>query len=335
MTTVTQCNAVSRTWTRRFPWRDATIVAIVTLLSALMFARLELNETLFHFSRTWEHLQLDELPITLLVLAAGLFWFASRRYREACREIQAREATEAKLAALLEQHKRLAQQHVQFQESERKALARELHDELGQYLHAIKTDAVAIQTKGAGDAPTLKRAAAAIVAHCDHLQEVLRSLIGQLRPVGLDVLGLRAALEYLLERAQTRTPERKLAVQIEGDLDSLDEPTSLTVYRLVQEGLTNASRHSGAQQVVIQLVHDVAENMLLVRFSDDGRGADPAVKPAGLGIMGMRERVEMLGGEVRIITALGAGFSIAARIPYRHRDATVSPDVPRGALAYE
>lgn len=332
---MTQCNAVSRTGTRRFPWRDAVIVAVVTSLSAATFAHLELSETLFHVSRTWEHLQLDELPITLLVLVAGLLWFASRRYREACEEIQAREATEAKLAALLEQHKRLAQQHVQFQESERKALARELHDELGQYLHAIKTDAVAIQTKGASDAPTLKRAAAAIAAHCDHLQEVLRSLIGQLRPVGLDVLGLRAALEYLLERAQSRTPERKLVVQIEGDLDNLDEPTSLTVYRLVQEGLTNVSRHSGAQRVVIQLVHDVGENMLLLRFSDDGRGADSAAKPAGLGIMGMRERVEMLGGEVRIVTAPGAGFSIAARIPYRERDATVSSDVPKGALAYE
>jgi signal transduction histidine kinase len=296
---------------------------------------LELTETLFDFSRTWEHLQLDELPITLLVLAAALAWFASRRYREVCEEIESREVAEAKLAALLEQHKRLAQQHVQFQESERKALARELHDELGQYLHAIKTDAVAIQTKGAADAPTLKRAAAAIVAHCDHLQEVLRSLIGQLRPVGLDVLGLRAALEYLLERAQTRTPERKLAMQIEGDLDGLDEATSLTIYRLIQEGLTNVSRHSGAQRVVVQVVHDTAENMLLLRFSDDGRGADPTAKPAGLGIMGMRERVEMLGGELRVVTAPGAGFSIAARIPYRHRDAVPNLDVPKGALAYE
>jgi signal transduction histidine kinase len=299
------------------------------------FARLELTETLFDFSRTWEHMQLDELPITLLVLAAGLAWFASRRYREAREEIKAREATEEKLATLLEQHKRLAQQHVEFQESERKALARELHDELGQYLHAIKTDAVAIQTKGAGDATTLKRAAAAIIGHCDHLQEVLRSLIGQLRPVGLDVLGLRAALEYLIERAQMRIPERKLAMQIEGDLDSLDESTSLTVYRLIQEGLTNVARHSGAQRVVIQVVQDTSENMLLLRFSDDGRGADPAAKPAGLGILGMRERVEILGGELRVVTAPGAGFSIAARVPFRRRDAAANLDISRGALAYE
>lgn len=330
---MTQCNAASRRSSRRFPWGDVAIVALVTLTSAITFARVDFSESLFHFSRTWEHVQLDELPITLLVLAIGLGWFAWRRYREGREEIKAREATEARLATLLEQHRRLAQQHVQYQESERKALARELHDELGQYLHAIKTDAVAIQTKSE-TAATSKRAAC-VVAHCDHLQEVLRSLIGQLRPVGLDVLGLRAALEYLTERAQMRIPERKLSVQIEGDLDSLDESTSLTVYRLIQEGLTNVARHSGAQRVVIQLVHDVAENMLLVRFSDDGRGADPAAKPAGLGIVGMRERVEMLGGELRVVTAPGAGFSIAARIPFRRRDANATVDVSKGALAHE
>lgn len=335
MTTVTHCNAAARRSAPRFPWGDAAIVAFITLLSAIGFARADLSETLFHFSRTWEHVQLDELPITLLVLATGLGWFAWRRYREGSKELDAREATEAKLANLLGQHRRLAQQHVQFQESERKALARELHDELGQYLHAIKTDAVAIQTKSETDTASSRRAASAIVSHCDHLQEVLRSLIGQLRPVGLDVLGLRAALEYLIERAQMRIPERKLSVQIDGDLDSLDESTSLTVYRLIQEGLTNVARHSGAQRAVIQLVHDVAEDMLLIRFSDDGRGADPAAKSAGLGILGMRERVEMLGGEVRVVTAPGSGFSITARIPFRRRDATANLDVSKGALAYE
>jgi signal transduction histidine kinase len=135
--------------------------------------------------------------------------------------------------------------------------------------------------------------------------------------VGLDVLGLRAALEHFLERAQQRTPERKIVVRLRGELDDLGEHTSLTVYRLVQEGLTNVSRHSGAQQVEIEVERVIDENahLVLIRVSDNGRGSKSETSTHGLGLVGMRERVEMLGGELRVITSPGMGFSILARIP--------------------
>ena len=327
MTTVTQCDTPTARASRHFPWADTAVVLGATLLAGMVFARFEFTEALFDVTRGWEHLQLDELPITLLVFVGGLAWFAWRRYCETRRELAGREAAENKLNALLQAHKRLAQQHVEFQESERKALARELHDELGQYLNAIKTDAVSIQTKGSTDPAALKRASAAIVSHCDHLQDVVRSLIGQLRPVGLDVLGLRAALEHFLERAQQRTPERRMAVRLRGDLDDLDENTSLTIYRVVQEGLTNVSRHSGAQQVEIEVERgsctrlDEDSDLVLVRVSDNGRGTDPETNTPGLGLVGMRERVEMLGGELRVITSPGMGFSVLARVPLREHAA--------------
>lgn len=319
MATVTQCDTPTASAGRHFPWKDAAVVIGTTLLAGIAFARLELTEVLFDVTRGWEHLQLDEVPITLLVFMGGLAWFAWRRFREARRELAGRQAAENKLNALLQAHKRLAQQHVEFQESERKALARELHDELGQYLNAIKTDAVSIQTKGSSDAAAMKRASAAIVSHCDHLQDVVRSLIGQLRPVGLDVLGLRAALEHFLERAQQRTPERRIAVRLRGELDDLNETTSLTVYRVVQEGLTNVSRHSGAQQVEIEVerAREEEADLVLVRVSDNGRGSRMETNTPGLGLIGMRERVEMLGGELRVVTSPGMGFSILARIPLR------------------
>jgi two-component system sensor histidine kinase UhpB len=316
MSSVTHCNSAPAQRRTYFPWRDAAVVAAVTLFAAALFAWIDLSETLFAFTRGWEHLQIDELPITLLVLAAGLAWFSWRRYREMRAELTAREAAESRLALLLQDHRRLTQQYVELQESERKALARELHDELGQYLTAIKTDAVSIQMRAAPDEP-VHRAASAVIDHCDHLHETVRNMIGQLRPVGLDILGLRAAIEHYVDVVRQSTPQRQLRLRIEGEIDDLGDVASLTLYRLIQEGLTNVSRHAGARSVDITIARRRvdAEDTVTITLSDDGRGADPKAKTLGLGLLGMRERVEMLDGTFEIRTAPGKGFAIHARIP--------------------
>lgn len=300
------------------PWVDIGIVIGVTLLAAVLFVRLELMETFFDSTRAWEHLQLDELPVTLLVLVGGLAWFSWRRYRETRRELIARKAAETQLASLLQDHRRLTQQHLTRQESERKALARELHDELGQYLNAMKTDAVTIQRRATSDA-AVHRAATAIASHCDHVHESVRALIGRLRPIGLDVLGLRAALEHYFELVRGTTPQRMLSFHLEGDLDALNDSASLTIYRLIQEGLTNVSRHAGARSVAVSVARsgEAVSDHIAVSVVDDGRGADPHARTLGLGVLGMRERVEALGGELTIRTSPGAGFEIHARIPAR------------------
>lgn len=330
MSVVTHCNAHTCRDKQAFPWSDALIVVIATLVAAVLSAQINLSETLFDATRTLEHLQVDEVPVTLLVLAVGLAWFAWRRYSETRRELAARRTAELKLATLLREHRDLAQQYVQFQESERKALARELHDELGQYLNAIKTDAVFIQTKAPAQESSLGRTASAIVAHCDHLQTIVRGLIGRLRPVGLDVLGLRAALEHLLDDAQGRAAQCRIAFSIEGDLDALEEEISLTIYRLVQEGLTNVARHSQAHTLEVSVARSAADTrdrtFIEVTLVDDGRGTDLSSRTLGLGLRGMRERVEMLQGELHITSAPGRGFSIRARIP-AHRIEAVAFDV--------
>ncbi len=317
MSNLTHCTAAPH---RRnaFLWIDIGIVIGITLLAAVLFVRLELMESFFDSTRAWEHLQLDELPVTLLVLVAGLAWFSWRRYRETRQELIARKAAESQLASLLQDHRRLTQQHLTLQESERKALARELHDELGQYLNAMKTDAVTIQRRATSDA-AVHRAATAIASHCDHVQESVRALIGRLRPIGLDVLGLRAALEHYFELVRNTMPQRTLSVRLEGDLDALGDSTSLTIYRLIQEGLTNVSRHAGARSVVVSVTRsrDGGSDHVAVGVIDDGRGADPQARTLGLGVLGMRERVEALGGSLTIRTSPGAGFAIHARIPVR------------------
>jgi signal transduction histidine kinase len=298
-------------------------------VAGLLFAYLELSEWLFALTRQWEALQLDELPAVLVVLATSLAWFAWRRYQEARGEISKRQAAEGRLAALLLENRRLAQQYLQAQESERKSLARELHDELGQYLNAIKTDAVLLQEKVADHPPAVLRAIQAIIQHTDHLHAVVRDLIRELRPVALDDLGLKAALEHYLGYCQQRMPRVQLAISLEGDLDTLGEPLSLTVYRLLQEGMTNVFRHAGAARVEIRVARTglPADGSDAVTFSisDDGRGVDRSETRSGLGLIGMRERIEMLGGQSHVTSAPGQGFKVVARIPVNNHQASTSP----------
>jgi two-component system, NarL family, sensor histidine kinase UhpB len=285
--------------------RDVTYVSLITLAVAWLAIRFELSEKFFAVTRGFEHLQVDEAPTVLFALVSCLTWFAWRRYTEARAELAARKAAEAKLECVLDVNRRLTQQYVHVQEEERKVLARELHDELGQYLNAIKTDAVSIK-------------ALAIVQHTDHVHAVVRDLIRRLRPVALDELGLKAALEHFLDEWRRRTPQMDVTMRLDGALDSLDEQTSLTVFRLAQEGLTNIARHSQATRVGIEVVRARSEDAreeVLFSITDNGAGANLRQRGSGLGLIGMRERVEMLGGQLRITTAPGYGFSIHARVP--------------------
>jgi signal transduction histidine kinase len=297
-------------------WRDLVIVALVVLASAVLFTYVEFNEWLFARTRDFEALQIDETLPVLLVLATGLSWFAWRRYREARAELIKRQAAEQRLEALLLENRRLAQQYLQAQEGERKSIARELHDELGQYLNAIKTDAVSMQEQVSGPPAS---AVSAIIRHTDHLHAVVRDLIRELRPVALDTLGLQAALEHYLDHCRQRMPQVKFTVALGGDLDSVGEPLNLAIYRLAQEALTNVSRHAQARHVGIRVTRsgppaDISD-AITFSVTDDGRGAAPDGTHSGLGLIGMRERVDMLGGEWKITTAPGQGFSLFVHIP--------------------
>jgi signal transduction histidine kinase len=301
----------------RVVWSDLALVALVVLAAWLLFATLELNEALFAITRRWELMQVDEFPATLLVLAVGLVWFSWRRYREARAELALRRSAEAHLQTLLLENRRLAQQSLAAQESERKRLARELHDELGQYLNAIKTDAASLRQSI--EDPAALRATAAISGHAEYLYAVVRNMIRELRPVALDELGLNAALEHYVEQCAQRMPEVTFEVSLAGELDSLDEQVNLAVYRLIQESLTNISRHAGARRVVLSISRASdgrgAAEAVTVKITDDGRGADLQRLPEGVGLIGMRERIEMLGGQWHVATQPGAGFAITARIP--------------------
>ena len=292
---------------------DLIAVAVGAVLLWAVSATLELSEHVVALLHRWERYQVDELLGVLLFLAFALAWYAWRRTREARRQLALRRAAEARLAESLAENRRLSMSHVDVQEAERRQLARELHDELGQHLNAIKIDAVALRNWAAERSAEMHGAALAIVDGVNHVHHTLRDLLRRLRPVGMDELGLSAALEHLLENWKLRNAATQAALTIEGDVNQLAESENMTCYRLVQEALTNVARHARAAQVVVSVIRQ--SNDIELTVSDDGAGAAHVHTASGLGLVGMRERVEALGGRFVVETQVGKGFCIRARFP--------------------
>lgn len=227
---------------------------------------------------------------------------------------------QAELARALQENRRLSQRSMQVQEEERRSLARELHDELGQSLNAIKVDAVTIRDDSQ-NAPEVQRSARSIIEVSGQVYDVVRSLMQRLRPVALDELGLRSAIEYGIEQWQRRHAAVRCRFEAAGELDGLSEQVNITLYRLAQECLTNVAKHAQATQVTIGLSRAVAgdEGAAEIRFSceDNGRGFDPELRRDGLGLVGLRERVEALGGQFELDSAACKGVRVRALIPVK------------------
>jgi signal transduction histidine kinase len=294
--------------------RDFAVVAAVSLAAAFICVKFDVSEALAAWTRPQERMQLDELPGILLVIAVCLIWFSSRRYLEAKRQLALREAMEKKLAEAHAENQQLALKYVDMQEHERKALAHDLHDELGQYVNAIKLDAVSMRD-AAPDATAVQAAARAMIVNIDRVYDVLRGLIRQLRPVGFDDLGVLAALEHCINEWRLRLPATRINLSSSAELESVDEDRGLVIFRLVQEALTNIARHSSATQVQIQIEPAATALGIEILISDNGRGADLTLPRTGLGLIGMRERVAALGGWITLAGRPGEGFIVRAFLP--------------------
>jgi two-component system sensor histidine kinase UhpB len=264
----------------------------------------------------------------LLVVACCLVWFSARRYGEARDQLVMRRATEARLAESLAENQRLAQQYVDMQEYERKALARDLHDELGQYLNVIKLDAVSIRDAASSGNDVAGNAARAVIENVDRVYGVVSGLIRQLRPAGFDELGIAAALENCVNDWRVRLPEAVIELSIDKGFDDPNEIRALALFRLVQEALTNVARHSRATRVEIRVARvrrSETQEFIEVSIVDNGTGADTEAPHTGLGLVGMRERVAAFGGSLTLASACGAGFQVMASMPVQTQR---NPDRP-------
>ena len=292
--------------------RDLALAAAAIAIVAFASVHFEASETLQAWARRWERYQLDEFPGIALVTAIALAWFVWRRVREARAELVRRIAAERALESALAENRRLSQVSVRLQEEERRRLARELHDELGQHLNAIKLEAVTMRRHAGDDAAEVRRGAESIAASADHLHAIVRDMTRSLRPAGLDELGLAAALENYVEVWREKADAR-VTLDIVGELSGLPEEVNITVYRFIQEALTNVARHARARHASIRVERTLSA--VSVTLADDGAGAPASWSTGGVGLIGMRERVEALGGSMHIVTAPERGFSVAATVP--------------------
>lgn len=299
--------------------QDIAVVVLGTAVCALLAVRFDLSERFLALTHAEEWAQLDEVPQILLVLAVFLSWFSWRRLSEARQEIALRAAAEQRLEDALQEIRRLGSRHTDIQEEERRSLAREIHDELGQYLVALRLAAAATD-RDADAARELRDLKAAIIRHVDHMHASVREILARLRPAGLDELGLAVALDNLVQGWRDRLCTVDILLDTDALPLALPEEHSLALYRLAQECLVNLSRHAQAGRATLQLRHVPGESgTACIEFTarDDGRGCDPQGLRQGYGLAGMRERVEALGGSFAIDAAPGHGFVVRARIPCR------------------
>jgi signal transduction histidine kinase len=198
-------------------------------------------------------------------------------------------------------------------EAERRRWARELHDETLQALGGVK-----VLLSGAirlDDAEAMRAVMRDAIEQLTGDIEALRGLIAELRPAALDHLGLEPALASLVQRTATTT-----GLEIGADIDinsdqRLAPELETTVYRIVQEALTNIGKHARASTVSLSVRR--ADHELCISVADDGTGFDPQLTTGGFGLMGMRERVELAGGELRVERGESDGTVISARLPVR------------------
>jgi len=214
----------------------------------------------------------------------------------------------------------LTQRSLAIQESERRNLAHELHDELGQAITAIKAVAVSIeQQQSVRESTSIREAASTIISVSNRMYDVARNMMRRLRPAALDELGLVTALQDMIDDWNTRHQDIFCYFSFEGDPGVLDEASNISLYRIVQESLTNIVKHAGATTVKINLGIIAGKNSqpgrVILNIEDDGSGFDPDKTRTGLGLLGMRERAEALNGTCSIKTEPGHGVRITVTIP--------------------
>ena len=204
-------------------------------------------------------------------------------------------------------------------EAEKMRIARELHDDLAQSLTALKMDANWVRDNLPGGSGTLQTKLDDMLAMLDSTVAATRRIAADLRPLLLDDLGLVPAIEWLVQNFIQRS---NVACTLLADEDiELPEPYATAVFRIVQESLANVAKHARASSVAVHI--DQQPGAVLLRVSDNGQGflTTSARKPQSLGLMGLRERVSLLKGNVQIDSQPGSGTTIHVRIPVRTAEA--------------
>jgi two-component system sensor histidine kinase UhpB len=270
-------------------------VAVVVLLAALLRERRRLEP----LERLIEDMEKVDLSRPGLALPTSIDGVAETE------EVERLELAFLRMMRRLEAERRRAgSAALRAQEEERARVARDLHDEVNQSLTGLL---LRLEAAREGAPPELEAELEETKALANQAMNELLSLARQLRPTALDDLGLAAAVAGQVE--QLRRGEIEASFEAEGDFSDLADDAQLVVYRVAQEALSNATRHSGAASVGVRLRRDAGGGVAL-EVSDDGRGFAFDEAERGLGIAGMRERALLVGGELTIESRPGEGTTV-------------------------
>jgi len=228
-------------------------------------------------------------------------------------DITERKNAEKALREHEELLRELSAHHESVREEERAHIAREIHDEMGQALTALRMDLSVIGLESAKTAPGITEQVRELKGRVDGIIQTVRNVATALRPAALD-LGILPGIEWLVEEFRKRHGIACRVKVEDGEID-LDKDRSIVLFRILQESLTNIARHANARHVEISLRHDATHVRLDVK--DDGQGFDPAVvrKKKTFGLLGIRERAIMLHGTVNITSVPGQGTQVSLSIP--------------------
>jgi two-component system sensor histidine kinase UhpB len=239
-----------------------------------------------------------------------------------------------------DENSRLYRQLISVQEEERREIANELHDEAGPCLFGITANASSIRSIAAqlpGQRPEeIGTRVEEILTIAERLKLMNRALLRKLRPGRLGRVGLADLLDELVEGFRKRHPDTEIRLTLGRLAQSYGEDVDLTLYRCVQEGITNAIRHGEAKHVAIDLIEErknrkTPQSELKLSLTDDGKGFAPAA-PRGFGLTGMTERVRGLGGTCTVAGAVRKGTKILVEIPLQRRSAPTRPLELAGGL---
>lgn len=269
---------------------------LMVLLSFLIFGGYGLLYRV-RFSKYGLKLQRDAAVLELAQQHSHLETMVAQRTRELQRKS--------------DENKRLSQQLIRVQEDQYHHIARELHDEFGQTLTAIKINAHILENTETVAGVSIY--AQEITTQADALYETMRDLIQRLRPEALDMFGLKVALEQCLLAFRLHEQNVELQLVIDDAVSDMAEIYTITSYRIVQELVNNAVKYSQQTQLKVELV--VNDDGLNICVVDDGIGFDPLQSKVGFGLSSVEERVRSLGGYVDIKTEANKGVNVCIQIP--------------------
>ena len=246
---------------------------------------------------------------------AGQMGRAFNRMAQAVEDnIQVRQASAETQARLHAQREFTMLLHARIEE-ERAALARELHDELGQSLTAIRSIAKSMMQHPDMAGGPFERHAQMLFDTAGMTSDAMRRMIPRLRPIQLEGMGLIDAVRDLLTETQQNHPDVRFELSVGNALPALDDALELSAYRIVQEAVTNVVRHAQASRTQISISTDGP--LLLLTIADNGKGAALLQREGHYGVRGMQERAASHGGEVTFGTAAGGGLEVRVRLPIK------------------